>query len=154
MAWGWRKASCKPARASFTDNTLNFTGSQNWVDPLVGGRITGFLTPKVKLTVGGDLGGWGAGFQIDYQIFGALGYRIKRALALQAGYRYLYFECRKSSGYFLDNTTFGVFFGVTIALKSTSGFSRHIFGPSNCRFMCIQLVIIFRQSGGDATAEA
>jgi hypothetical protein len=104
-------------RASFTTNTLNFTGSQNWVDPLVGGRITGILTPKVELTIGGDVGGWGAGSQIDYQIFGALGYRIKPALALQAGYRYLYFDYRKFSGFFVDNTTSGVFFGVTITLK-------------------------------------
>ena len=104
-------------RASFTTNTLNFTGSQNWVDPLVGGRITGILTPKIELTIGGDVGGWGAASQIDYQIFGALGYRIKPALALQAGYRYLYFDYRKSSGFFVDNTTSGVFFGVTITLK-------------------------------------
>jgi hypothetical protein len=103
--------------ASFTTNSLNFTGSQNWVDPLVGGRITGILTPKVELTVGGDVGGWGAGAQIDYQFFGALGYRIKPALVLQAGYRYLYFDYRKSSGFFVDNTTDGAFFGVTITLK-------------------------------------
>jgi len=38
-------------------------------------------------------------------------------LALQAGYRYLYFDYRKSSGFFVDNTTSGVFFGVTITLK-------------------------------------
>jgi hypothetical protein len=104
-------------RASFTTNTLNFSGVQSWVDPLVGGRITGILTPKVELTVGGDVGGWGAGSQIDYQIFGALGYRIKPALALQAGYRYLYFDYRRASGFFVDNTTSGVFFGVTITLK-------------------------------------
>jgi hypothetical protein len=102
---------------SFTTNSLNFTGSQNWVDPLVGGRITGILTPKVELTIGGDVGGWGAGSQIDYQIFGLLGYRIKPALALQAGYRYLYFDYRRSSGAFLDNTTSGVVFGVSITLK-------------------------------------
>ena len=102
---------------SFTTNSLNFTGSQNWVDPLVGGRITGILTPKVELTIGGDIGGWGAGSQIDYQIFGLLGYRIKPALALQAGYRYLYFDYRRASGAFLDNTTSGVVFGVSITLK-------------------------------------
>jgi hypothetical protein len=102
---------------SFTTNSLNFTGSQNWVDPLVGGRITGILTPKVELTIGGDVGGWGAGSQIDYQIFGLLGYRIKPALALQAGYRYLYFDYRRASGAFLDNTTSGVVFGVSITLK-------------------------------------
>jgi hypothetical protein len=102
---------------SFTTNTLNFTGSQNWVDPLVGGRITGILTPKVELTVGGDVGGWGVGSQIDYQVFGLLGYRIKPALALQAGYRYLYFDYRRASGVYLDNTTNGVIFGVSITLK-------------------------------------
>lgn len=104
-------------RASFTTNNLNFSGVQSWVDPLVGGRITGILTPKVELSVGGDVGGWGAGSQIDYQFFGALGYRIKPALVLQAGYRYIYFDYRRSSGFFVDNTTDGAFFGVTITLK-------------------------------------
>jgi hypothetical protein len=104
-------------QATFTDNTLNFSGSQNWVDPLVGGRITGILTPKVELNIGGDVGGWGAGSQIDYQIFGALGYRIKPALALQVGYRYLYFDYRRSTGVYFDTATSGVFFGVTIDLK-------------------------------------
>jgi hypothetical protein len=52
----------------------------------VGGRITGILTPKVEVTVGGDVGGVGS--QIDYQAFGPLGHRIIPALALQAGYRY------------------------------------------------------------------
>jgi hypothetical protein len=102
---------------SFTTNALNFSGSQNWVDPLVGGRITGILTPKVEVTVGGDVGGWGVGSQIDYQTFGLLGYRIKSALALQAGYRYLYFDKRRASGTYLDVATSGVLFGVSITLK-------------------------------------
>ena len=101
----------------FTTNTLNFSGSQNWVDPVVGGRITGILTPKVEVTIGGDVGGWGTGSQIDYQAFGLLGYRIKPALALQAGYRYLYFDYRRSTGSFVDTATSGVIFGVSIALK-------------------------------------
>jgi hypothetical protein len=102
---------------SFTTNTLNFSGSQNWVDPLVGGRITGILTPKVEVTVGGDVGGWGTGSQIDYQAFGLLGYRIKPALALQVGYRYLYFDYRRSTGSFVNTATAGVLFGVSITLK-------------------------------------
>jgi hypothetical protein len=102
---------------SFTTNTLNFSGSQSWVDPLVGGRITGILTPKMGVTVGGDVGGWGVGSQIDYQAFGLLGYRIKPALALQVGYRYLYFDRRRASGAYLDVATSGVLFGVSITLK-------------------------------------
>jgi hypothetical protein len=101
----------------FTTNSLNFSGSQNWVDPLVGGRITGILTPKFEVMIGGDVGGWGTGSQIDYQAFGLLGYRIKPALALQAGYRYLYFDYRRSAGSFIDIATSGVIFGVSISLK-------------------------------------
>lgn len=102
---------------SFTTNALNFSGSQNWVDPVVGGRITGILTPKFVVNIGGDVGGWGAGSQIDYQIFGAVGYRIKPAIALQVGYRYLYFDYRKSSGLYFNAATSGVVAGVSITLK-------------------------------------
>jgi hypothetical protein len=102
---------------SFTTNTLTFSGVQSWVDPLVGGRITGILTPKVEVSIGGDVGGWGAGSQMDYRIFGLLGYRIKPALALQVGYRYLYFDYRRASGAYLDTATSGVLCGVSITLK-------------------------------------
>jgi hypothetical protein len=102
---------------AFTTNTLNFSRSQNWVDPVVGGRITGILTPKVEVTIGGDVGGWGTGSQIDYQAFGLLGYRIKPAVVLQAGYRYLFFDYRRSAGSFIDTATSGVLFGVTLSLK-------------------------------------
>jgi hypothetical protein len=87
------------------------------VDPVVGGRITGILTPQFEVNMGGDVGGWGAGSQIDYQKFGVVGYRIKPAIALQVGYRYLYFDYRKSSGAYFDAATSGVLFGVSIALK-------------------------------------
>lgn len=102
---------------SFTTNTLNFSGVQSWVDPLVGGRITGILTPKVEVSIGGDVGGWAHAAQIDYQIFGIVGYRIKPALALQVAYRYLYFDYRRVSGVYFDAATSGVVAGVTITLK-------------------------------------
>jgi hypothetical protein len=107
---------------SFTANSLNFSSSQNWVDPLVGGRITGNLSPKVSVIVAGDVGGWGAGSQLDYQVVGLLGYRIKPAMALQVGYRYLAVNYRNGgllsiSTRFADVVTSGVMAGVTINLK-------------------------------------
>jgi hypothetical protein len=59
------------------------------VDPLVGGRIQMALSPKVVINVLGDVGGWETGSQLEYQVAGLLGYRIKPALTFQAGYRYL-----------------------------------------------------------------
>ena len=94
---------------------LNFSTSQNWVDPLVGGRILGTLTPKVNVSIGGDVGGWGAGSQLDYQIFGILGYRIKPKWTLEAGWRYLDVNYRSNT--IFDVATSGVLIGVRINLK-------------------------------------
>jgi hypothetical protein len=101
---------------SFTTNALNFSASQNWVDPLVGGRITGYLSPKVSVVVAGDVGGWGVGSQLDYQAVGLLGYRIKPAVALQIGYRYLAVNYR-NGGRFADLVMSGIVVGATINLK-------------------------------------
>jgi len=103
---------------SFTPSTLglNFKKSQNWVDPLVGGRITMPLSPKAEVTIAGDVGGWGTQAQLDYQVVGVLGYRIKPAMMLQAGFRYLDVNYR-SGGTILDFAMSGAFLGVTINLK-------------------------------------
>jgi hypothetical protein len=98
---------------------LNFSKSQNWVDPLVGGRIQGDLTPKVGVTVLGDVGGWGTGSQLEYQVAGLLGYKLKSNLTLQAGYRYMYFDKEKGgpAGAFVQNAMSGVIVGATLNLK-------------------------------------
>jgi len=95
---------------------LSFSNSLNWVDPLVGGRIQASLSPKIVVNLLGDVGGWGTGSQIEYQLVGLLGYKIKPNWTLQAGYRYLRVDYR--SGLFVLNIHDpGVIFGVTWALK-------------------------------------
>jgi hypothetical protein len=101
---------------SSSSTTLRFSSSQNWVDPLVGGRITANLSPKVEVTIAGDVGGWGTGSQLEYQVVGALGYRIKPAVVLQVGYRYLDVDYR-SGGSIIDMATSGVIIGATFMLK-------------------------------------
>lgn len=102
----------------FVPSTLNlsFSASQGWVDPLVGGRITGMLAPKIAMIIFGDVGGWGTGSQLDYQVGGILGYRIKPNLTMQAGYRYLFVNHR-SGGATIQMVTSGVLMGVTLNLK-------------------------------------
>jgi len=99
-----------------TNTNLNFSKSQDWVDPLVGGRITGMLAPKVVVTIFGDVGGWGTGSQLEYQVGGAVGYKIKPRWTLQAGYRYLDMDYRNGTS-IADLITSGALFGVTINLK-------------------------------------
>jgi hypothetical protein len=102
---------------TFNPSSLNFTGSQNFVDPLVGGRIQMALSPKIVVNILGDVGGWGTGSQLEYQAAGLLGYRIKPALTLQVGYRYLNVDYRTSRGVVFNATTAGVAFGATLNLK-------------------------------------
>jgi hypothetical protein len=96
---------------------LNFSGSQNFVDPVVGGRIQMALSPKIVVNILGDVGGWGTGSQLEYQWAGLLGYKIKPALTLQAGYRYLNVDYRGSRGVVFNATTAGAVFGATLNLK-------------------------------------
>lgn len=96
---------------------LNFSGSQDFVDPLVGGRIQAALSQKIVVNILGDVGGWGTGSQLEYQWAGFLGYRIKPAWTLQVGYRYLNIDYRTSRAFIFNATTAGVMFGVTLRLK-------------------------------------
>jgi hypothetical protein len=95
---------------------LSFSNSYNWVDPLVGGRIQVALSPKIVVNILGDVGGWGTGSQLDYQVAGLLGYKIKPKWTLQAGYRYMGVDYR-SSGFLFNVITSGAIVGATINLK-------------------------------------
>jgi hypothetical protein len=97
-------------------SSQTFSSSQNWVDPLVGGRILANLSPKISVSIGGDVGGWNTGSLLDYQFGAILGYRIKPAVVLQAGYRYLSVDYR-SGGTTINLVTSGAFFGATFTLK-------------------------------------
>jgi hypothetical protein len=96
---------------------LNFSSTQNFVDPLVGGRIQVPLSPKIAITIVGDVGGWNTGSKLEYQVGGVIGYRIKPAVSLEAGYRYLNLDYATSRNGVFNITTAGVIFGVTINLK-------------------------------------
>ncbi|MGB6191611.1 MAG: hypothetical protein WBF42_04020 [Terracidiphilus sp.] len=95
---------------------LNFSNTLNWVDPLVGGRIETELSPKATLIVFGDVGGWGAGSQLEYQFGGALGFSLSRKWKLQAGYRYLDVDYT-NGGNLLDVTMSGAVIGATYTFK-------------------------------------
>ena len=85
----------------------------------MGGRIIADLTPKIVTTIAGDVGGWGTGSQIEYQVFGALGYKLKPNLTLQGGYRYLYFDKTKGgpAGANANLALSGIVIGATWNLK-------------------------------------
>jgi hypothetical protein len=94
----------------------SFSASQNWVDPVLGGRLEVAPAPKVVVTVLGDAGGWGTGSQSDYQFAGLLGYRITPRWTVHGGYRYMGVDYR-SAGFVYNMIQSGAVFGMTIALR-------------------------------------
>jgi len=67
-----------------------------------------------------EVGGWGASPQLDYQIVGIFGCRIKPALTLQAGFRYLSVDRRNGCALInthIDTVTSGALMGISIQPK-------------------------------------
>jgi hypothetical protein len=93
----------------------NSSQSANWVDVVAGARFTMALSPKATIMVLGDAGGGGA--NLDYQVVGLLGYKVKRNVILQAGWRYLDVNYHPSSSFVYDAAQNGLLLGVTINLK-------------------------------------
>jgi hypothetical protein len=69
---------------------LNPSGTQDWWDPVVGGRISLPLGKKFSLNVSGDIGGFGVGSDLTWQAYPYLNWQISKLASVQAGYRLLY----------------------------------------------------------------
>jgi hypothetical protein len=97
---------------------INFNGSQNWADILIGGRVQLPVKTGEKAVVNllGDVGGWGASAKLDYQFAALLGYKMCPKWTLQAGYRYLFIDYRKNNGVY-NTVTSGPLLGVTYTFK-------------------------------------
>jgi imidazolonepropionase-like amidohydrolase len=91
-------------------------GSSNWADPLAGARIQVPITSKLRATIWGDAGGWGAGSQMDYQMVGGLRYQLKPRWALDAAWRYLYDDYRQDQLH-TRTAQSGLLLGVTYRIK-------------------------------------
>jgi hypothetical protein len=94
-----------------------FSRSANWVDGLGGARIQLLLTPKVVATIFGDAGGGGA--NLDYQVGGALGFKVSRRWVLLAGFRYLSVDYRSNGNaqFIYDMNVPGLAIGATYNIK-------------------------------------
>ncbi len=94
-----------------------YSQSANWADAVAGGRIEFALTPKASATIFGDAGGGSA--RLDYQVGGALGYKLSRRWVLLVGYRYLSVDYRPNSRalFVYDVNMPGLAVGATFNIK-------------------------------------
>jgi hypothetical protein len=95
---------------------FNDSDTNSWFDPLIVFRFTAPLESKWKLAIRGDVGGFGIGSDITWQIFPYVGYRFSNLFEAGVGYRALAMKYDTGSGddYFLyDMITFGPQIGLS-----------------------------------------
>ena len=63
--------------------------SLSWADPLLAARYAARLSPRLGVTIAGDVGGFDAGSRLTWQVQGSLDYAVTPATQVRAGWRYL-----------------------------------------------------------------
>jgi len=106
-----QKLSFSPSRLG-----LSFNPSQNWADIVLGGRIELPAGPRTSVFLLGDVGGWNATANLDYQFAALLGYKIRPKWTLVAGYRYLFVDYRNAGGIY-NMVTSGAVLGASYRFK-------------------------------------
>jgi hypothetical protein len=88
-------------------------GTTTWADPIIGMRGRYYVSRAVFLNGYGDVGGFGAGSELSWQVLGAVGVEAARWCDVQLGYRALGFEYG-SGNRKQEITTHGPIIGATI----------------------------------------
>jgi hypothetical protein len=86
-------------RNVFPAGTEEVTGnhSKTWFDPILIARLSADIHDKWLFQVRGDIGGFGVGSDLTWQLQAYAGYRFSRLFQLTAGYRILSIDYDKGS---------------------------------------------------------
>jgi hypothetical protein len=74
------------------------SGTQDWWDPFVGANLRLPLGKGFSLNLRGDVGGFGVGSDLAWQVFPFVGWQFAQWGSLQLGYRWLYMDYETGSG--------------------------------------------------------
>ena len=84
------------------------SADQNWFDPIVGARLQVPNSGKWMLTLRGDIGGFGVGSDLAWQVIPKVGYRFSKLFELNAAYRVISMDYNEGDPAFLyDMRIFG-----------------------------------------------
>ena len=100
-------------RPNLGQTGIQASGTSTWADPIVGVRGRYYVSRAVFLNGHGDIGGFGAGSELTWQVLGAVGVQAARWCDLQLGYRALGFEYNSGRGK-QEITTHGPIIGATV----------------------------------------
>lgn len=72
--------------------------SEQWVDPVIGMRVNLPLSRSIDLTLVTDVGGFGIGSDLTYQVWPTFGFRLSDSIRAKLGYRAIYSDYSTGSG--------------------------------------------------------
>ena len=81
----------------------------DWIDPLIGVRISHDFSEKWHGQLRADVGGFGVSSDLAWEVFAGVGYHITDSIQMYGGYRYLNVDHDRS--YVFDAETQGVVIG-------------------------------------------
>ena len=97
---------------SYGPYAISHRESFGWVDPVVGIRAFYGLTDRFSFQAQGDIGGFGAGSRLTWQLLATANYVLTDRLSISAGYKMLKADYR-SGGHVFDTTLQGPVAGLT-----------------------------------------
>lgn len=89
------------------------SASLSWVDPFVGFQGRYEINDKLFVVCRGDIGGFGVGSELTWNLYGAVGTSLSDTTTMEIGYRYLYTDY-VTGGFEYDAAMKGVFIGTRI----------------------------------------
>jgi len=92
------------------DGSRSVSASESWWDPVIGVRVLVPLAEAWTLVGYADIGGFGVGSDLTYQLLAGVNWQFAKSVVAKAGYRYL---CQdyQNNGFVWDMTASGVYLG-------------------------------------------
>jgi len=93
------------------DGSNQIKSSKNWWDPAVGARVLMPLSKSWTLIGYTDIGGFGIGSDLTYQLLAGVNWEFTEDVTAKVGYRYLYQDF-EDDGFTWDMTSDGAYLGI------------------------------------------
>lgn len=93
------------------DGSRSISDSQAWWDPVIGVRALKPLGEKFSLVWYADVGGFGVGSDLTFQLLAGLNWQFAKHVSAKIGYRYLY-QDYENDGFVWDMASSGFYFGM------------------------------------------
>ena len=82
---------------NITPTPPTITGADDWIDPIIGLDYRTALSDKWRFFGRADIGGFGVGSDMSYQLAAYFGYMPSKSWNLYAGYRHLDFDYKSDN---------------------------------------------------------